>query len=106
MSSVAVRVGDRRRGDNANPGDVHTGARQTRRKCVVEELARNTGIAPDDRAGLGAVRTQGAAELAGSRLAELQREVRSDVNVRQSSHAVRAEHPRHSLSVQWVIRLH
>jgi len=97
---------DRGSGNDADAGHVHAGARQTRREGVVEELARDTCVAADDRAGLGAVRTQGAAELAGCRLAELQREVRSDVNVRQSSHAVRAEHPGHSLSVQWVIRLH
>ena len=97
---------DRGGRDDADAGHVHAGARQARREGMVEELARNTGVAADDRAGLGAVRTQGAAELAGSGLAELQREIRSDVNVRQSSHAIRAEHPGHSLSVQWVIRLH
>ena len=36
---------------------------------------------------------------------ELEREIRGDVNVRQSSHAIGAEHPRHIVSVQWVIRL-
>ena len=100
------QVRDRGRRNDADASHVHAGARQARREGVVEELARNTGVAANDRAGLGAVRTQGAAELAGSGLAELQREVRSDVNVRQSSHAIRAEHPGHSLSVQWVIRLH
>ena len=100
------QVRDRGRRNDADASHVHTGARQARREGMVEELARNTGVAADDRAGLRAVRTQGAAELAGSGLAELQREVRSDVNVRQSSHAIRAEHPGHSLSVQWVLRLH
>ena len=100
------QVRDRRGGDDADAGHVHAGARQARRERVVEELTRDAGVAADDRARLRAVRTQGAAELAGRRLAELQREVRSNVNVRQSSHAVRAEHPGHSLSVQWVIRLH
>ena len=100
------QVRDRGRRNNADASHVHAGARQARREGVVEELARNTGVAANDRARLGAVRTQGAAELAGSGLAELQREVRSDVNVRQSSHAIRAEHPGHGFSVQWVIRLH
>ena len=100
------QVRDRGRRNDADASHVHTGARQARREGMVEELARNTGVAADDRAGLRAVRTQGAAELAGSGLAELQRKIRSDVNVRQSSHAIRAEHPGHSLSVQWVLRLH
>ena len=100
------QVRDRGRRNNADTSHVHAGARQTRREGMVEELARDTGVAANDRAGLRAVRTQGAAELAGSGLAELQRKIRSDVNVRQSSHAIRAEHPGHSLSVQWVIRLH
>ena len=99
------QVRDRGRRHDADASHVHAGARQASRKGVIEELARDAGVAADDRAGLRAIRTQGAAELAGCRLAELQREVRSDVNVRQSSHAVRAEHPGHSLSVQWVIRL-
>ena len=63
-------------------------------------------VTPNDRAGLRTVRAPSPTELAGGGLAELQREVRSDVNVRQSSHAVRAKHPGHSLSIQWVNRLH
>ena len=97
------QVRDRGRGDDADAGHVHAGAGQARREGVIEELARNTRIASDDRAGLRTVRTPGAAELAGGGLAELQRKVRSDVNVRQSSHAIRAEHPGHSLSVQWIV---
>ena len=100
------QVRDRRGGDDADAGHVHAGARQARREGMVEELARDACVAAYDRAGLGAVRARGAAELAGCRLAELQRKVRSDVNVRQSSHAIGAEHPRHSVSVQWVNRLH
>ena len=94
---------DRRRGDDADTGHVHAGAGQARREGVIKELARNTRVASDDRARLRTVRASGSAELAGGRLAELQRKVRSDINVRQSSHAIRAEHPGHSLSVQWVV---
>ena len=94
---------DRGGGDDADAGHVHAGAGQARREGVIEELARNTRVTSDDCAGLRTVRTSGAAELAGGRLAELQRKVRSDVNVRQSSHAIGAEHPGHSLSVQWVV---
>ena len=96
---------DRGRGHDADPGHVHAGARQARSEGVIEELARDTRIAANDRARLRTVRAPRPTELAGGGLAELEREIRGDVNVCQSSHAVRAEHPGHSVSVQWVIRL-
>ena len=100
------QVRDRGRRHHADAGHVHSGAGQACRKGVIEELTRNTGVAPDDRAGLRAVSSWGAAELAGGRLAQLQSKIRGDINIRQSSHAIRAEHPGHSLSIRWVIRLH
>ena len=97
------QVGDGRGGHDADTRHVHASAGKARSERVIQELTRNTGIASDNCAGLGAVRSSGGTELAGGGLAELQREVRSDVNVCQSSHAVRAEHSGHSVSVQWVI---
>ena len=97
---------DGRRGNNTNTRHIHASARQTRRKSMVKELARNTRITTNDRPWLRTVRSRPPTELAGSCLAKLQREFRCNVNVRQSSHAIRAEHPGHSFSVQWVIRLH
>ena len=96
---------DSGRGDDADAGHIHAGARQASREGVIEELARNARVTPNDRAGLRTVRAPSPTELAGGGLAELEREIRGDVNVCQSTHAVRAEHPGHNVSVQWVIRL-
>ena len=92
-------------GDDADPRDVHAGAGKARSEGVIQEFTRDTRVASDNRARLGSVCAPSPTELAGGGLAELERKVRGDVNVCQSSHAVRAEHPGHSLSVQWVNRL-
>ena len=97
------QVGDGRGGHDADARDVHAGAGKARSEGMIQEFPRNTRVTTDDRAGLGTIRAPITTELAGSGLAELQREVRGDVNVCQSSHAVRAEHSGHSVSVQWVI---
>ena len=99
------QVGDGGGGDDADARNVHAGAGKARSKGVIQEFARDARVTPNDRAGLRTVRALSPTELAGGGLAELEREIRGDVNVCQSSHAVRAEHPGHNVSVQWVIRL-
>ena len=84
-----------RSGYDANADNVHPRACQTRRQCVVEELAGDTRIAANDCLWL---MSRGRASLnrqARCRFTQFQGKWRSQVDICKSTHAICSEQPGH-----------